>query len=148
VFKYCLGLSGHVEPAWPESEVALLPKLKYLDMDGIYVDPRAMARWIEQMPCLDHIRLSGIGLNDDYPTWQFIYDAIRDHPNDILVDFDSIGTNPITGVYGLKFRKSEVDKCLEGIKRTRTHSDYEVLVCLYIAGRIRWDRNMIGIHSY
>lgn len=150
VFKYRLDIDtgNWIQPAWPESEVALLPKLKYLDMDGICVDPRALARWIGQMPCLDHVRISEMVLDDDYPTWQFIYDAIRDHPNDVLVDFVSIETNIITGVYGLSFRKSEVDECLEDIKRTRTCFHHEACVCLYIAGRIGWDNNMAGIHSY
>jgi hypothetical protein len=138
--------SGEVDDQilWLGHEIEL-PNLKSLHLGGILIDQKAIGQWIKRMPELHHIQMKWLEAKRDHMDWKFVWDAIRDHSNDILVEIDQLHTSSCTGVWDMVFRKSTVDDYLATIERNQQSNEF--YLCQYIAGRIGWNEKMYLVHS-
>ena len=87
---------------WPGDEVIPLPKLKTLwfpSGNRGYIRPRNLKAWMAKMPSLEHfacVCTETQGSGDE--GWMEVFDAIRNHPRGMKVEFDHITAagEPIT----------------------------------------------------
>jgi hypothetical protein len=81
----------------PPADAAPLPKLEYLKLASpAILEQHPGTKWILGMESLGYIDFTSIGLRKPYCDWRYIFEAIRDHPNSIKLDFDSIISNDWT----------------------------------------------------
>ncbi|KAF1813384.1 hypothetical protein P152DRAFT_473113 [Eremomyces bilateralis CBS 781.70] len=76
----------------PTSDAAPLPKLKHLSLVyAAHLDPKHVRSWFLSMEGLECIDFSGVSFwNSPGSDWGYVFEAIRDHPSAITLDFENI----------------------------------------------------------
>lgn len=75
---------------WPDDNPPALPALTKLHIDGGKINPSTYAAWIAKCHRLEHLSLCRLVETkmDDVMPWKPVFDAIRNHPSKMFVDFD------------------------------------------------------------
>ena len=121
---------------WPGPKVINLPNLQSLTLDGDYVCAGNLRKWMAEMHSLNEIRLLGSHLHERaVRAWFDVFDAIRDHPNEMLVEFDQVIANSAAEV--------SLDFCTDNVQRYLDEKDYgdpwediDRSLPLYLSGKI------------
>ena len=78
---------------WPGHKIISLPNLKRLSFGCGYIRPCNLKAWMAKMTSLEYLRFSKTHLWLDWRgTWLDIFDAIRNHPRGMRVEFKRIFT--------------------------------------------------------
>ncbi|KAK4547255.1 hypothetical protein LTR36_000910 [Oleoguttula mirabilis] len=76
--------------------VPALPELRHLQLDEIGLHVGAFASWIRQCTKLEHLKMAATYLTPGaHSEWWEVFDAIRDHPNRMVVDLERIQSRDI-----------------------------------------------------
>ena len=123
---------------WPGDEVIPLPKLKKLSFGGGCIRPRNLKAWMAQMPLLEHFECmctSSCGSEDG--SWLEVFDAIRNHPRGMKVDFDQIfaGEEEIS----MRYHTDDFQELLVDEAQEEPWSDVSESLRLYLSGKIDMD---------
>ncbi|KAF3002695.1 hypothetical protein E8E13_010001 [Curvularia kusanoi] len=92
------GRLGYFE--WPTTKPKELPSLSALESftTGLRLDLPAFAQFLHQSPALRFLQLNGC--HGALEHWRHLWDAIRDHPNRMMLDFDQLPCNEATEYSG------------------------------------------------
>ena len=126
---------------WPGDEVISLPKLKKLSYTSgtlDYIRPRNLKAWMAKMPSLEHFECVGAetrGSGDE--GWLEVFDAIRNHPRGMRVEFDQI----IAAWEGisLDYHTDDFQKYLGNEALEEPWLDVQQSLPLYLSGKIDID---------
>ena len=133
---------------WPGPEVISLPRLNKLSFTGGYIRPRNLKIWMAKMPSLEHFecvstRSSGTGEG----TWMEIFDAIRNHPRGMKVEFDQIIANDEE--ISMSYHTGDFQKYSENEPQAEDWSDVSLSLPLYLSGKLDMDEaTMEASHAW
>jgi hypothetical protein len=130
------GGAQHTE--WPPAGPARLPLLPALTSftTGMNLDLPAFARFLLRSPALTFLQLNGCGGDQD--KWGHLWDAIRDHPSRMTLDFDQLPCNEAAecSVYHYTGEPSKA----EFDDDPWSNIDYSLEN--YLSGTRHWDRTL------
>lgn len=82
---------------WPrEGEAVALPKLQILELGELSLQPTAFAALLENAKSLRFLKMTSTHVDTGYEEWRIIFDAIRDHQNEMELEFYQIISNDWT----------------------------------------------------
>ena len=143
-FEYQANFDYTSLPSWIGTDVVTLPKLKYFRIKDACISAKNFPAWLKEMPSLDHVQLQLTHLEErDYQEWRLVYDALRDHPNDLWVQLGTIFVNTSEGLI-VDYRKSEFAKY-----SNPSLPMYEPVraLPLYISGKVGWGGALAQYHG-
>lgn len=114
----------------------VVPELRRLEMKGVHLNAKAFASWLRQCTKVEHLSIaSTILTTDGYYGWRLLFDAIRDHPNRMTVEFHQIMANQMItlGLHTAEF----VEVSLEN-----EWGDGYVSICGYLSGSCDWNASL------
>lgn len=126
---------------WPPAAPNKPPKLPVLEelTTGANLHLRTFSRYLLQCPSLDYLRLEGCkGVEG---LWPELWDAIRDHPNRMLIEFDDLPCNMETfetcsmryDPKGASSAEDEDDEAADAIEYSLRN---------YFSGKGHWDHTL------
>ena len=120
---------------WPSSQIFAFPQLEYLDLHGMCVNNGSLAKMLPLMPKLTFY---GLACTTGTEEWKAMLDALRDHPQQIQIEWDQIACHSCAEV-SLYCRKGhlsedEVDED-EWMDISRSLQNY-------LAGQEKWNRTL------
>ena len=127
---------------WPGHEVISLPKLKRLSLSSGYIRPRNLKTWMAKMPSLERfecVMTKSCGGGEG--TWLEVFDAIRNHPRGIKVDFDQIVANDEE--ISIDYHTDDFQEYLENEALAEDWSDVCMSLPLYLSGKIDMDEETL-----
>ena len=123
---------------WPGQEVISLPKLKRLSLGDGCIRPRNLRAWMAKMPSLEHLDcVSTKSWGGEDGTWVEIFDAIRNHPRGMKVDFDQICANDEE--ISMSYHTGDFQEYLEKEPEAEDWSDVSLSLPLYLSGKLDMD---------
>lgn len=139
ILVICLDHDGRPHyTEWPPavpSHLPLLPDLTSFET-GMRLDLPAFARFLLQSPALTFLRLKGCG--GDLDKWRELWDAIRNHPSRMKLEFDQLPCNEATEWTAYHYTgepsKAEFDD------NPWENIDYSLEN--YLSGTRHWDRTL------
>lgn len=98
IFQRCIQSLESFSYGWfhtpfPHDNLLALPKLKKLELARCDVVPRELAAWISQLTSLEYLELDDTYCPGPLIDWFFLFAAIRDHTNRMLLDFTDVQTS-------------------------------------------------------
>ena len=135
--------AGDCPMRWPGHEVISLPKLKKLSFAIGTIRPRNLKAWMAKMPSLEHFecvmtKTSGAGEDGTNGTWVDVFDAIRDHPRGMKVEFDQINANDEE--ISISYYTDDFQEYMENEAEAEDWSDVSLSLPLYLSGKIDMDQ--------
>lgn len=126
---------------WPGEEIIALPRLTRLRLGAGGVRTRNLSLWMEAMPSLQHLRLDYPMRGDVWYGWKYVFDAVRNHPKGMKIDFEYIEGNHGAGVsvhyhtddFQRYLNKEEAKSISDGIDRD---------MALYMSGTIGYNERL------
>ncbi|KAI9720469.1 MAG: hypothetical protein M1812_002975 [Candelaria pacifica] len=130
---------------WPGYEIIPLSRLRVLALGNICIRARQLAAWMAQMPLLEVFKLRGTMLHDlPNDDWLFVFDAIRNHPQALEIDFWHTIENECFETVCVKYRTDKVEDWLALPEEEKSydyvHSDPDWP--LYLSGKIGYNAFM------
>lgn len=126
---------------WPGHEVISLPKLRKLSLGHGYIRPCNLRKWMAEMSSLENFVCVGTKSYGD-GTWVDVFDAIRNHPRGMKVEFDQIHAN---------FEKISIDYYTDDFQEYLQHKahaedwpDVTLSLPLYLSGKLDMDEATMG----
>ena len=130
---------------WPGHEVIPLPKLKKLSFTGSYIRAGNVKTWMEKMPSLEHFKCVSTETTYDEEagggSWLEVFDAIRNHPRGMKVEFDEIVANHQD--ISLSYHTDDIQEYLEKEPEATDSFDACLSLPLYLSGKIDMYREII-----
>jgi hypothetical protein len=136
---------------WPAKDTAPLPKLEVLELQ-MAIRPVPFTTCLSTMKNLKSLTLRDCHLYsytaNRYADWRIVMDAIRNHPNDIQLEFEQIITNSAAEMSLIHNTGSDCRKLLWGLKADEEYTqdeawtDAERCMCLYMSGKIGWNKSL------
>ena len=133
---------------WPGHEVIPLTKLRKLSFTGSYIRAGNLKTWMAKMPSLEHFECVSTETTYDEEagggTWLDVFDAIRNHPRGMKVEFDDIVANHQE--ISLSYHTDDIQEYLEKEPAAGDSFDACLSLPLYLSGKIDTDRVEIDIY--
>lgn len=126
---------------WPPAPPNQPPKLPALEelTTGASINLSAFSRYLFQCPSLNYLRLEGCEGVDWM--WRELLDAIRNHPNRMLIEFDDLPCNEHT-LEPFSIRHDTREAHSAEFEGDDPFDDIQYSVANYLSGKRHWDRTL------